>query len=133
MITEDYVNFEIAKLLKEKGFKGECLGVYFPNGRFNTFDTAFDYNLNDGNLSHAINAPTLQMAQKWFREEKHLAINPSTFYRKLEGHELHNWGCNIVNLNAWELYCSNPLETFPADTYEEALEKAMKYALEKFV
>ena len=28
MITEDYVSYEIAKLLKEKGFDRECQGYY---------------------------------------------------------------------------------------------------------
>lgn len=123
MIEEDYVSFELAKMLKEKGFDEPTMSFF--RGDKIIWQQAF--------YPTDIKRPTLQMAQKWFREEKHLAINPSTFYRKLEGHEFHNWGCNIVNLDTWELYCSNPLETFPADTYEEALEKAMKYALEKFV
>ena len=122
-MEEDYVSFELAKMLKEKGFDEPTMSFF--RGDKIIWQQAF--------YPTDIKRPTLQMAQKWFREEKHLAINPSTFYRKLEGHEFHNWGCNIVNLDTWELYCSNPLETFPADTYEEALEKAMKYALEKFV
>jgi len=28
MITEDYVSFEVSKLLKEKGFGWECCGRY---------------------------------------------------------------------------------------------------------
>lgn len=28
MITEDFVSFETAKLLKEKGFQGECVSYY---------------------------------------------------------------------------------------------------------
>lgn len=140
MIKEEYVSFELAKMLKEKGFEAETeheiyyvvkdysTGVHWNSCDYHVGDITREY--EKGNC---IPMPTLQMAQKWFREEKHLAINPSTYYRKLEGHEFHNWGCNIVNLDTWEVYCSNPLETFPADTYEEALEKAMKYALEKFV
>ena len=30
MITEDYVSFETAKLLKEKGFDSECHSYYYP-------------------------------------------------------------------------------------------------------
>ena len=140
MIKEDYVSFELAKMLKEKGFDEACITFYYVNDSnkrvillFQEDETAVNYMENSTCNEAEITAPTLQMAQKWFREEKHLAINPTTYYRKLEGHEFHNWGCDIVNLDTWELYCSNSLETFPADTYEEVLEKAMKYALEKFV
>ena len=34
MITEDFVPFEIAKLLKEKGFNERSLGSYNQNGEF---------------------------------------------------------------------------------------------------
>ena len=47
MITEDYVSFETAKLLKEKGFDERVLTFYFPGD---------------------IQRPTLQMAMKWLRE-----------------------------------------------------------------
>ncbi len=142
MIEEDYVSFELAKMLKEKGFDEYCSHFYRVDGEHECcYRAKLPRLTNNDIIKHddwvnrvfACTCPTLQMAQKWFREEKHLAINPSTYYRELEGHEFHNWGCNIVNLDTWEVYCSSPLETFPADTYEEALEKAMKYALEKFV
>ena len=32
MITEDYVSFETAKLLKEKGFDGPCYKVWETHG-----------------------------------------------------------------------------------------------------
>lgn len=33
MITEDYVSFETAKLLKEKGFDEKCQKVYMYTGK----------------------------------------------------------------------------------------------------
>lgn len=129
MITEDYVSYEVAKLLKEKGFKGECLGVYFPNGRFDTFDTAFDYNLNDGNLSHAINAPTLQMAMKWLREVKNIliSVNPT----------LDKDGFVCVMYYIWDI---DDIETkaitsglYSHESYNECVEVAIKYCLENLI
>lgn len=32
MIAEDYVSFEVAKLLKEKGFNEPCRAIYSPKG-----------------------------------------------------------------------------------------------------
>ena len=51
MMTEDYVSFETAKLLKEKGFDEECQKYY-------------------GDYKYP--CPTLQMAMKWLREEHKL-------------------------------------------------------------
>ena len=125
MITEDYVSFETAKLLKEKGFKGECLGVYFPNGRFDTFDTAFDYNLNDGNLSHAINAPTLQMAIKWLRKTHKIFFN-TNYYNLDIGNEWLQLRINRLN----KIGCEVSFEGFDP---EEQYEKAIKYCLENLI
>ncbi len=79
MITEDYVSFEIAKLLKEKGFDEKCLMAYIDGELFNYYDSDFpsEYELeNDG--SEVIDAPTLQMAMKWLRKAHniHIAIVP---------------------------------------------------------
>ena len=38
MIQEDYVSFETAKLLKEKGFDGECFAAYNGNGKLYKYD-----------------------------------------------------------------------------------------------
>ena len=129
MITEDYVSFETAKLLKEKGFKGECLGVYFPNGRFDTFDTAFDYNLNDGNLSHAINAPTLQMAMKWLREVHNLVIQIE-FIDYLEHGEV--WLYSVLERRTIKRLTGRD-EDFTEHSYEQACEGAIKYCLENLI
>lgn len=59
MITEDYVSFEIAKLLKEKGFDEPTLWFYFGDGtRYKAHKT-----LNEDWYRR----PTLQMAIKWLR------------------------------------------------------------------
>ena len=34
MITEDYISFEVAKILKEKGFDERCSGFYQETKRF---------------------------------------------------------------------------------------------------
>ena len=38
MITENYVSFEIAKLLKEKGFNEPCLMCYTSDGNWEIMD-----------------------------------------------------------------------------------------------
>lgn len=80
---EDFVTFEIAKKLKEKGFREECLLHYTDTGFLfcNSIDTydrpnqELDYSdfrkcFNNGNSIGLVDAPTLSQALKWFREEK---------------------------------------------------------------
>ena len=79
MITEDYVNFETAKLLKEKGFDEECFAYYYvmPHKTVIAYDKDFpknsDLSLIYTNLEFG-SLPTLQMAMKWLREEHNLHI-----------------------------------------------------------
>ena len=124
MITEDYVSFETAKLLKEKGFKGECLGVYFPDGRFYTFDTAFDFNPHDGNLSHPVNAPTLQMTMKWLREIHKL-------WCEISWEGKNAWFVDIFSLDEEQYVMFNKIHNVPS--YEEACEAAVRYCLENLI
>lgn len=59
MITEDYVSFETAKLLKEKGFDEECQEYY-------------------GDYEYP--CPTHQMATKWVQETFNIIIIPNYEY-----------------------------------------------------
>ena len=58
MITEDYVSFKTAKLLKEKGFDEKCFTVYNNDREF--YDTKYGIV-----PSIKIPTPTIQMAMKW--------------------------------------------------------------------
>lgn len=85
---EDFVPFEIAKKLKDKGFREPCLGWYYP------FEVCgFDYktsivfnnsayrgsNYKDMLVSHKdekyIDAPTISQVLKWLFDEKQLFVN----------------------------------------------------------
>lgn len=121
MIEEDYVSFEIAKLLKEKGFNEPCIGFYNPiDGCF--FETSIRKSWNY-NQHGSINAPTLQMAMKWLREVHHLHITvfsssqESWMYRITKPHQTLKEGCY------GEDYASN----------EEACEAAIKYCLDNII
>ena len=63
-ITEDYVSFEVAKLLKEKGFSVPIWTRYEGSNEVIFGDK---YNWNDS-PNGQISAPTLQMAMKWLRK-----------------------------------------------------------------
>lgn len=77
-ITEDYISFEVAKLLKEKGFeceKDSVTAMYNEIGTFLPLSTAADeyYDYSDFDEYDFV-APTQSMAMKWLREEYNIII-----------------------------------------------------------
>ena len=121
MITEDYVSFETAKLLKEKGFDWEVHRSYLVND--NVFIPG---DINDVPLrKDAIRIPTLQMAMKWLREtfEIHCQIDCPI--------AASNWVYGIRNLNQDEWVTLRNMGDY--DTYEEACEAAIRYCLENLI
>lgn len=134
MITEDYVSFESAKLLKEKGFDERVLSFYTESGLEGymfvlkaTKNTEFD--------SGFISRPTLQLAMKWLREVYNIIIDVSPLSFNTKGSE--SFICNNWVFTLWEN--GNPIVSefygnqtaYP--TYEEACESAIKCGLENLI
>ena len=127
MITEDYVSFETAKLLKEKGFDSECHSHYYachrPDGSVQ-YHIAEVYSLKS--LKDFYLAPTLQMAMKWLREEHKLIPiildGGNSYWFRIDKDNKDNWKSTIY----WE-----DVKSFP--TYEEAGEASIKHCLENLI
>lgn len=123
MITEDYVSFETAKLLKEKGFKGQGEHFYEDNKITNYIN--YWPKITPKQRYEAIEAPTLQMAMKWLREVHNICISVDV---KIGG------GKYYVCISSTENGLSHGvLEDEVWDTYEEACEVAIKYCLENLI
>ena len=126
MITEDYVSFETAKLLKEKRFNGECHKHYWGYEPGKEFLSSGSYNPEYDYL-----APTLQMAMKWLREVHNIAICICAYY-STNPYELNYrnnkpyWKIGIMNHISSRYYDS-------FNNYEEACEAAIKYCLENLI
>ena len=117
MITEDYCSFEVAKLLKEKGFDWECEHVIWEGA-----DDNYE------NYDKAIPNPTLQMAMKWLREVHgtFIAINNDDLD--------FNWQCyDLINRDSTldPKILSDSYAGYK--TYEEAVEAACIYALKNLI
>lgn len=127
MITEDYVSFEIAKLLKEKGFDEPTTKSYYTEGFENPM--IFSHDLLPCIRPDEFLCPTHQMALKWLREVYHIFIfidyviltKLSFEYR----YEIHNM------INGRSMAVSAFRDDY--ETYEEAVEAAIKYCLEKLI
>lgn len=120
-ITEDYVSFETAKLLKEKGFDWECIG-YYVDYEPNDVKYSFCGETNSIWESRCCSAPTLQMAMKWLREvHKYLIV---------VGNKNGNYLYLIKSLKAGtDLGISYDEYIY----YEEACEEAIKYCLTNLI
>lgn len=65
MNKEDYVSFEVAKLLKEKGFNEPCFSQYTKTGSIWNCQAPENFNESEGCYSR----PSLYEAQKWLRKQ----------------------------------------------------------------
>ena len=138
MITEDYVSFKVAKLLKEKGFDGECRAFWKDWKReirlcscnnAHMFEYCHNSMLERYNDTEETNiaAPTLQMAMKWLREVHNKSIEVRS--QGLKATSI-GWVVEIYNLRTQDEEYHHPY-TFP--TYEEACEAVIKYCLKNLI
>ena len=132
-MQESIVEFETAKLAKEKGFNWE-IRTYFDFKKFGIKPVEFFNKLNANNYSHwdfnlnkkinagYISAPTQSLLQKWLREKHKLIVIVSYQYEP-----------DSTSYSYW-IYKENkplPLNQWIDDlyTYEEALESGLFEAL----
>ena len=132
MIHDELVTYEVAKLAKEKGFPQDVFGTcemksscYLEDGRYYKDGCIYP-------IENAYTAPTQSLLQRWLREEKGVTIcvdifddgwffDISTFYKQDTG--IYEVDIPYKSSNVSPVY----------DTYELALEDALKYALENLV
>lgn len=133
MITEDYVSFETAKLLKEKGFDSECDYLYVNGGIVRAQGGKCNWNKGETiftDYKNECSAPTLQMAMKWLRKVHRLEIFP--YHNSPNNRHNSEWWFEIIKYpNSVAEYESGIDEE--VDTYEEACEAAIKYCLENLI
>lgn len=125
-ITEDYVSFETAKLLKEKGFDVVTEKCYILDNSNLCAVTVGQLFNGKPQGKYEIPAPTLQMACKWLREKHDLHIIAYPF-KTDNPTSVKHYCCRVYktfNLLGCEKYGNETLSS-----YEEAVEAAIKYCL----
>ena len=128
MITEDYVSFETAKLLKEKGFDENCSRSYVKDklAVSQGFNNSYYTTMYSDGCYRPISAPTLQMAMKWLRETHSLEIYP--YHDYTEGNE--KWWFEVIRFRS--SYAEHESDSIYLK-YEEACKAAIKYCLENLI
>ena len=130
MITEDYVPFDIAKLLKDKGFNGQYHMYYVEDGKYTCDDLhdIKDYARSVAQFDYLhktkVPAPTLQMAMKWLREVHNIDIFPWKIGKGI-------YSVAIFDSNTGQDLSSD--KDFPSEKYEQACNIAIRYCLENLI
>ena len=125
MVKEAYVSYEVAKLLKKKGFDELCIFKYNSDGIKVKAGQAIDEWSNTELEEGECSAPTHQMVMSWLR------------------------GVHNIKVNIWYSNPNYAIEYFEPNTqtrvgkfvfigdgypsYEEATEAALKYVLENLI
>jgi len=145
MTQEEYVSFDVAKLLHEKGFEIDTDKDYWKIGEDGTryFMSSIGAYTSDINNKYAFYrpansypCPTQQMAMRWLREEMGLVIiidysrllyAPIPYYFHIYTTSGNNGGRedNLAPID--------PYYNYKYKAYEEACEAAIKYCLENLI
>ncbi len=123
-ITEDYCSFEVAQLLKEKGFD-ESVNRFYETSTGKPLLVRCEYCRNSFTIDYA--APTLQMVLKWLREVHNIFIDIMTY---TTGSKIQfRW----VGYDKGRLFSQEEGRTIYFDSYEEAVEAALLYVLKNLI
>ena len=126
MIHEEIVTFEVAKLAKEKGFNSKCY-FYYQKEELHTNKCFNRYNKG---VDSICSAPTQSLLQRWMREEKGVVFGISPM-QEMDCDYL-GWCATIYNVDE-NGYGLSWKEELYYNTYELAIEDALKYALENLI
>lgn len=153
-ITEDYCSYEVAKLLKEKGFKESTQFVWYehfpsqnavnnseigkPKRDYFYWEKEGERNSSWTNNSpvpsyisgEVYSCPTLQMAMKWLREVHKVLI-------VIDAYHVDHWDgdidCFEISIYSHASIIIVPNEIAHPTDYTEAVEVALKYSLENLI
>lgn len=118
-MNEEFVTFELAKKLKEKGFDWKTRCGYLPPIKF-IHESFTD---KDWIKLNGYSAPTIAQVLKWLRKEKNIHIEIRIF-NICYGFDIYN--INPKNKVAWS-------GTIEYKTYEEAAIVGIEYVLDVLI
>ena len=136
-MTEDYVSFETAKLLKEKGFDWLESPFYSEQDRdewrrnawYSIPNPRYDETIPFDSPTLYVTAPhiSIQMAMKWLRERKQIFIHIQRCKFKFF------FTTERMNESSENEYSLGHFKEFERNTYEETCEAAIKFCLENLI
>ena len=133
-MKEAYCSFEVAKLLKEKGFDCDCTS-HFDSNHKERSNTPMNFN----STKYWLSRPTHQMACDWLRKIHHIYIE-ICFY-KTNPNDIEPKKSRLspyYTFGVWDTVTGNNIDKrltndFIGDSYGEAVEAALKYVLKNLI
>lgn len=140
MITEDYISFETAKVLKDKGFDEDCRAFYkewdgeitlCPCTPSHLFEYCHNSMLEQYNDDEELNiaAPTIQMVMKWLRQTYKLQVIIYPF----DCEDGIFWAYKIFSIEQECLEVNRSDTRVGYNSYEQSYEAAIKYCLKNLI
>jgi len=127
MIKEAYVSYEIAQLLKKKGFDERTL-YHYTNCDVLQHNIVYNQYKNS-EILNAYSAPTHQMACAWLREVHNIII---VIEPRMYDYVNEKTSSYVTSLWQGDNYYEN-ITSKDYPTYEEAVEATLKYVLENLI
>ena len=151
MIEESFVSFEIAEMLKEKGFDEPCHCYYNTNSLsiYPVYGAKEDYTNSDfeEDVYVCYSAPTQQMACRWLREVHNIHVCPEykPFFQERPKKLYHHWcnkiigigrsfnrGINEVDVLDSDYFYFRSCKTYH-DSFEDACMECIEFALRNLI
>lgn len=140
---KDFVTIELAKKLKEKGFREKCLTYYDVEDNvgllYNTqcsdgilpcqyTDLLASHNANEVTLpddsENCVDAPTISQVLKWLRESWKVVVTPEYLFT-----EYNDWNFNIRIIGRYGECESDEMYS----SYEEAALAGIEYVIDNLI
>ena len=125
---EDFVNFELAKKLKEKGFDLEETEIY---GKFDSdglFHSQLYFNYIETMDYDEIIAPTISQVLKWLRKEKKIYVGVTYLPRDVDYKDLYYAYIQRIGYYKKTIYTNDSY-----DNWEEAALNGINYVLDNLI
>lgn len=98
-----FVSYEIAKLLKEKGFNESCIAYYETKVTLNFLDTHFGAIIPTNKDGFGVDAPLFQQVIDWFREKHNIRIVDSLHTNTMTSMDLNkHFHFNAIKIQGGE-------------------------------
>lgn len=124
-MNEDFVTYELAVKLKEKGFDYPCIGHYVNNKLY----IAHYVNAFHSDKDESVDAPTISQVLKWLREVKKIhiivEISDSGWYYTL--YPNIRWENGKLKSDKYIMSFKNK------DSYEQAAVAGIEYVLDNLI
>lgn len=127
-MNEDFVPFELAIKLKEKGYPQKTAGRYNMIDCFYYEDGKLFFHGGACDVNEAYTAPTISQVLKWLREEKELHIEIYMY------NNYYSW--EIYNTKIYDAdFTQKRVEYSDVDyeTYEQAALAGIEYVLDNLI